>query len=77
MPTIKQLAARLVAVFIASATANIGVGAMLDVNAGKAAVMAGGVAVLGVVQKLATAYRDHGAITDEDLDDAVEVRSES
>lgn len=50
---------------------------MLDVNAGKAAVMAGGVAVLGVVQKLATAYRDHGSITDEDLDDAVEVRSES
>jgi hypothetical protein len=72
MPTVKQLAARLVAVFIASATANIGVGAIMNVNAGKAAVMAGGVAVLGVVQKLAMAYRDTGTITDDDLDDAVE-----
>lgn len=72
MPTVQQLVARLVAVFVASATANIGVGAMMDVNAGKAAAMAGGVAVLECVRKLAMAYRDTGTITDDDLDDAVE-----
>jgi len=71
MPNITQIISRLVAVFIASAIPNVGVGAMLDVAAGKAMVMSGAIAVLGVVQQLAVAVRDKGTITQDDLDKAV------
>jgi uncharacterized protein YunC (DUF1805 family) len=71
MPNITQIISRLVAVFIASAIPNVGVGAMLDVDAGKAMVMSGAIAVLGVVQQLAVAVRDKGTITQDDLDKAV------
>ena len=71
MPSPTQIISRLIAVFIASAIPNVGVGAMLDVDAGKAMVMSGAIAVLGVVQQLAVAVRDKGTITHEDLDNAV------
>ena len=72
MPNITQIISRLVAVFIASAIPNVGVGAMLDVSALHACAMAGGVAVLGVIQQLAVSLRDTGTITDEELDQAIQ-----
>jgi len=71
MPNITQIISRLIAVFIASAIPNVGVGAMLEVDAGKAMIMSGAIAVLGVVQQLAVAMRDKGTITHDDLDKAV------
>ena len=72
MPSIAQIVSRLVAVFIASAIPNVGVGAMLEVDAAKAVVMSGAIAVLGVLQQLAVALRDTGSITQEELDAAID-----
>ena len=56
--TWKQIAARLVGVFIASASANIGLGAVIDISVVKAAALAGANAVLAVIHRLAIAYSD-------------------
>ena len=68
-PVGKQILIRLASVFTAAATANIGVGAIVDVSAWKSALMAGGVAVVGVVHRLSEAYRD-GALTAKEADEA-------
>lgn len=56
--TWKQIIARLVGVFIASVSANIGIGAVIDISVVKAAVLAGANAVLAVIHRLAIAYSD-------------------
>lgn len=67
----KSIALRTVSVFVVAATSNIGLGALVDVDVWKSALMAGAVAVLDVAHKLAQAYRD-GLITDEELKDIFE-----
>ena len=56
--TWKQIIARLVGVFIASVSANIGIGSVLDINVIQAAALAGANAVLAVIHRLAIAYSD-------------------
>jgi len=56
--TWKQILARLAGVFIASVSANIGIGAVIDISVVKAAALAGANAVLAVVHRLAIAYAD-------------------
>lgn len=56
--TWKQIVARLVGVFIASASANIGIGAVIDISVVKASALAGANAVLAVIHRLAIAYSD-------------------
>lgn len=67
----KDIALRTLAVFVVATTANIGVGALVDVEVWKSALMAGVWAVLSVAQKLAQAYRD-GQITDAELKEIFE-----
>jgi|DEB0MinimDraft_6_1074348.scaffolds.fasta_scaffold18755_6 hypothetical protein len=67
----KNIALRTLAVFVVATTANIGVGALVDVEVWKSALMAGVWAVLSVVQKLAQAYRD-GQITEAELKEIFE-----
>ena len=57
---LKQIAVRLGATFVAAAIPNILGGMLVDVEVWQAAVMSGAVAVLGVVQLLAAAYKDDG-----------------
>jgi hypothetical protein len=56
--TWKQILARLVVVFVASASANIGIGAIIDISVVKGAALAGANAVLAVIHRLAIAYAD-------------------
>lgn len=56
--TWKQIIARLAGVFIASVSANIGIGAVIDISVVKAAALAGANAVLAVIHRLAIAYSD-------------------
>lgn len=56
--TWKQIVARLVVVFLASASANIGLGSVIDISIAKAAALAGANAVLAVLHRLAIAYSD-------------------
>lgn len=67
----KKLALRTFAVFVVATTSNIGVGALIDVEIWKSALMAGVWAVLTVAQKIAMAYRD-GILTDEELKEIFE-----
>lgn len=66
---IKAIGTRLVSVFVATAVPNIGVGAAIGVDVWRSSVMAGAIAVLAVVQKLAAAYKD-GKLTDAEVADA-------
>lgn len=56
--TWKQIVARLVTVFIAAASANIGLASVIDISIAKAAALAGANAVLAVIHRLAIAYSD-------------------
>lgn len=56
--TWKQVIARLIGVFIASASANIGIGAAIDIGVVQASALAGANAVLAVIHRLAIAYSD-------------------
>lgn len=67
----KSIVLRTLSVFVATAIPNIGVGALLDVDMWRAGVMAGAIAVLSIIQKLAVAYRD-GKLTIGEIDSAFE-----
>jgi hypothetical protein len=49
----------------------VGVGAALGVDAWRSAVMAGAIAVLEVLRRIAEAYRADGKLTADELEDAV------
>lgn len=66
----KQLATRLVSVFVASGVPNVAVGVALDVAVWKSTLMSGVIAVLAVVQKVANAYRNDGVLTQQEIDEA-------
>ena len=63
------IAKRLVATFVGASIPNVLVGTLVDVAVWKSAVMAGAVAVLGVVQSLAESYAD-GKLTFDEIEDA-------
>lgn len=65
-----ELLVRLGSVFVASAIPNVVVGAVLDISAWKAILMAGGVATLNVVYKLAVAFKDDGKLTKAEVEAA-------
>jgi len=69
MKRLKDIGKRIVATFAAAAIPNIAVGSVIEVSAFKAAVMAGAVAVIGVVEALARAYKD-GTLTNAEIDEA-------
>jgi len=69
MPDFKSLGLRLASVFAASAIPNILAGALVDVAVWKSSVMAGAIAVLAVVQKLAVGLRD-GNLSSAEITDA-------
>lgn len=69
---IQKTLLRLVSVFVAAAIPNILVGQLVSVDILSASLMAGGIAVLGVVQQLAVTYRNDGELTAEDIDAAIE-----
>lgn len=71
MPNPRQLLARMGAVFAAAAIPNVGVGAALGVDAWRSALMAGAIAVLEVLRRIAEAYRADGKLTADELEDAV------
>lgn len=66
----KQIATRLFATFIAAGIPNVLAGMVVEVEVWKAAVMSGAVAVLGVVQVLAAAYRADGKLTAAEIEEA-------
>jgi len=66
---VTTIAKRLVATFIGASIPNVLVGTLVDVAVWKSAVMAGAVAVLGVVQSLAESYAD-GKLTFDEIEDA-------
>lgn len=66
----KQIATRLAATFVAAGIPNVLAGIVVDVEVWKAAVMSGAVAVLGVVQVLAAAYRADGKLTADEIEEA-------
>jgi len=68
MPKVKDIAIRLLGVFLASAIPNVGVGAAIDVSMWKAMLMSGGMAVLAIVQQLANAWRADGKLSEDELD---------
>tara|TARA_R100001129_G_C5239633_1_gene225093 strand:- start:253 stop:477 length:225 start_codon:yes stop_codon:yes gene_type:complete len=68
----KRTLTRLLAVFVAAAIPNVLVGSgLLDVDLWRSTVMAGAVAVLGVVQQLAVTYKNDGELTEDDVDAAI------
>lgn len=69
MKRVEDIAKRIVATFVAAAIPNIAVGSVIDVGAVKAAIMAGAVAVIAVVESLARAYKD-GSLTNAEIDEA-------
>ena len=69
METMKNLSTRLISVFAGAAIPNVTVGTVIGVEVWKAAVMAGVVAVLAVLQKLAASMAD-GVLTFDEIDDA-------
>ena len=66
---VTTIAKRLVATFIGASIPNVLIGTLVDVAVWKSAVMAGAVAVLGVVQSLAESYAD-GKLTFDEIEDA-------
>lgn len=66
----KALGLRLVSVFVAAAVPNIAIGSAVGVEVWKAAAMAGGVAVLGVLQALALAYKADGKVEPHEIESA-------
>ena len=66
-----RITKRLVATFVSAAIPNITAGQFLDVSILSSALMSGGVAVFGVLQLLATAYRD-GTLTEAEVEEAFE-----
>lgn len=66
---LKTVSTRLLATFVAAAVPNVLIGSLVDVDVWKAAVMSGAVAVLGVAQALAVAYKD-GKLTAAEIDSA-------
>lgn len=66
---VTTIAKRLVATFVGASIPNVLIGTLVDVAVWKSAVMAGAVAVLGVVQSLAESYTD-GKLTFDEIEDA-------
>jgi len=66
---VTTIAKRLVATFVGASIPNVLVGTLVDVAVWKSAVMAGAVAVLGVLQSLAESYAD-GKLTFDEIEDA-------
>ena len=66
----KQICTRLLATFVAAGIPNVLAGMVVEVEVWKAAVMSGAVAVLGVVQVLAVAYKADGKLTAAEIEEA-------
>lgn len=69
MNMMQTLGTRLISVFVGAAIPNVSVGAALGVEVWKSGVMAGVIAVLAVLQKLAASAAD-GKLTFEEIDEA-------
>ena len=77
--SIKNIFARIVAVFAASGLSVIGAGAVIGISTIKAVILAGTLGVATVVEKLARGFLDDGKLTVDEINSAfssVDKRSE-
>lgn len=70
MQSIGNILARIVAVFAASGLSVIGAGAVVGISTLQAVMLAGGLGVATVVEKLARAFLDDGKLSLEEINDA-------
>lgn len=70
MQSIGNILARIVAVFAASGLSVIGAGAVVGISTMQAVLLAGGLGVATVVEKLARAFLDDGKLSIEEINDA-------
>jgi hypothetical protein len=69
LQTIKDVILRSLALFISYALPSVGVGAFAGVEPVKAAAIAGGLAVAGVITDLAKAFLKDGVLSDSEVDE--------
>jgi len=65
-----NIVARIVAVFAASGLSVIGAGAVVGIDTMKAVMLAGGLGVATVVEKLARSFLDDGKLSVEEINEA-------
>lgn len=70
MQNIGNILARIVAVFAASGLSVIGAGAVVGISTAQAVLLAGGLGVATVVEKLARAFLDDGKLSLEEINEA-------
>lgn len=70
MQSIGNILARIVAVFAASGLSVIGAGAVVGISTMQAVLLAGGLGVATVVEKLARAFLDDGKLSIEEINEA-------
>lgn len=70
MQSIGNILARIVAVFAASGLSVIGAGAVVGISTLQAVMLAGGLGVATVVEKLARAFLDDGKLSLEEINEA-------
>jgi hypothetical protein len=70
MNNIKQISARIVAVFLATALSVLGAGSIVGVSIWQSALMAGIGGVATVVERLSRAYLDDGKLTEDEINAA-------
>ena len=70
MINIKQISARILAVFLATALSVLGAGSIVGVSIWQSALMAGIGGVATVVERLSRAYLDDGKLTEDEINAA-------
>lgn len=70
MINVKQISARILAVFLATALSVLGAGSIVGVEIWQSALMAGIGGVATVVERLSRAYLDDGKLTEDEINAA-------
>jgi hypothetical protein len=70
MINVKQISARILAVFLATALSVLGAGSIVGVSIWQSALMAGIGGVATVVERLSRAYLDDGKLTEDEINAA-------
>jgi hypothetical protein len=65
-----KIAKRMLALFLVTALATIGAGALIGIDAIQTAILAGVMGVANVVEDLARGYLNDGELTEEEIDQA-------
>lgn len=65
-----KIAKRMLALFLVTALATIGAGALIGIDAIQTAILAGVMGIANVVEDLARGYLNDGELTEEEIDQA-------